>query len=247
VDLEWLRQRVRAETLQSLLSDYASGGSSLGAIPFSQAEIFFEQNATDGDLGIHFALDGPPWESVMIFFPNGDPFISVTASGAERENGVTGLFSESAEPGFEVVPPDEFLSWFPEGAYLMVGVTTDGGMLVSEATLTHDLPEEPEAISPREEAVVEADEPLTIRWRRTPDPAPPESVIVGYQVIVTEIAEPPEREREFIIDLLPTQRRVEVPAEFFRPGREYKYEILARETSGNQTITEVEFSTEEDD
>ncbi len=35
-----------------------------------------------------------------------------------------------------------------------------------------------------------------------------------------------------------------VPPEFMDPGTEYKYEVLAIEASGNQTITEREFETD---
>ena len=37
---------------------------------------------------------------------------------------------------------------------------------------------------------------------------------------------------------------VTVPADFMRPGGEYKVEVIAIERSGNRTITEVEFETE---
>ena len=37
---------------------------------------------------------------------------------------------------------------------------------------------------------------------------------------------------------------VTIPPEFMEPGMDYKVEVLAREESGNKTITEVEFETE---
>ena len=35
-------------------------------IPFDVAEIFFELNNTDGDLGIHALIDGEPWKRLAI-------------------------------------------------------------------------------------------------------------------------------------------------------------------------------------
>ena len=39
-------------------------------IPFDEAEIFFELNNTDGDLGIHALIDGEPWKRLEIEDPN---------------------------------------------------------------------------------------------------------------------------------------------------------------------------------
>jgi len=35
-------------------------------IPFSVANVFFELNNTDGDLGIHALIDGEPWKKLKI-------------------------------------------------------------------------------------------------------------------------------------------------------------------------------------
>lgn len=39
-------------------------------IPYDEAEIFFELNHTDGDLGIHAKIDGEAWKSLKIYDPN---------------------------------------------------------------------------------------------------------------------------------------------------------------------------------
>ncbi|MEE8367252.1 MAG: hypothetical protein V3S30_02955, partial [Thermoanaerobaculia bacterium] len=67
------------------------------------------------------------------------------------------------------------------------------------------------------------------------------SEIVGYEVIV--ICEEPE-EREFTADVGPTAFSITVPPEFLEGGEECKWEVLAIETSGNQTIAEAEFELE---
>ncbi len=78
-----------------------------------------------------------------------------------------------------------------------------------------------------------------IEWELVPDPQG--SRIVGYGVVV-------EREsgslRVFTADVGPETTSVTVPPEFMEPGTEYKFEVLAIEASGNQTIAEREFETE---
>ena len=39
-------------------------------IPFAEAEIFFELNNTDGDLGIHFSIDGEGWKRINDYTKN---------------------------------------------------------------------------------------------------------------------------------------------------------------------------------
>ena len=65
--------------------------------------------------------------------------------------------------------------------------------------------------------------------------------IVAYEVIVElEGAEPPQK---LDIFLPAGVTSVTVPAELIVPGGEYKFEVLAIEEGGNQTITEGFFMT----
>lgn len=70
-------------------------------IPFSVANVFLELNDTDGDLGIHALIDG------------------------QRQQGLTELFFESAEPPFDELPPETFFRRFPEGEYEVEGMALD--------------------------------------------------------------------------------------------------------------------------
>lgn len=47
-------------------SHYAFADDDDDEIPFDVAEIFFELNDTDGDLGIHALIDGDPWKRLTI-------------------------------------------------------------------------------------------------------------------------------------------------------------------------------------
>ena len=44
-----------------------AGRATSALIPFDEAELFFEENATDGDLGLHFKADGEGWDRLILF------------------------------------------------------------------------------------------------------------------------------------------------------------------------------------
>jgi hypothetical protein len=203
-------------------------------IPFDVAEIFFEENATDGDLGIHVSFDGEGWRKVKVMSPDRRKIFEVKNGGSLREIGSTEVFTESEEPSFEDLPREELLALFPEGEYEFEGETVEGDKLVGTATLTHNMPAAPEIVSAG---------PMVVRWNLVPDPNAPASVIVGYQVVVEKDQEG-EPELAFSVDMSATATSVTVPPEFFEPGKDYKVEVIAIETSGNKTITEAPFETE---
>lgn len=210
---------------------------------FSKAEIFFEENATAGDLGVHFLVDGDPWHRIMIFRPDGESFVEVEVRGSSRVTGLTEIFSESAEPSFQNLSRAQFLARFPAGPYNLLGLTVDGRWLVGVATLTHSIPAAPKVVAPKEGAEVDHRQPLVIQW--DPVANPPGSTIDAYQVIV-EKDEEEERLRVLTIDMMKTDTSVTIPVGFLEPGREYKIEVLAIEKGGNKTITEVAFETKDE-
>src|SRR4029434_1739370 len=77
-------------------------------IPFSTALVRIEVNATDGDSGFHVLLDAPGWRFVKIYDPSWRLIFEVEGGGSIRKTGLTELFFESAEPGFEELPLEEF-------------------------------------------------------------------------------------------------------------------------------------------
>jgi hypothetical protein len=225
----------------------AAAGPIFGYLPFSVTKVFFEQNATDGDLGLHLKADGEGWERLILT----DSRFRILADVRVRGNlgsviGLTEIFSESAEPSFDEMPPEEFLSLFPEGYYFYFARTVDRHWLLGVTRLTHLLPGEPELLSPGEDEVIDPGSDLTLEWVPVDDPKAPASVIEFYEVVVAK-EEEGEMERVFSVQMLPTDSAVRVPAEFFEPGKDYKVEIIAQETSGNRTAIEVPFSTAGDD
>jgi len=228
-----------------ILSTAAPDASAMAqVIPFSDARMYFEMNSTDEDLGIQFKLDGEPWTRIIIFTPNRRKLVDIEVKNSTQEVGLTEWFNESAEPPLEERPLAEWLALFPEGDYGFFGLTVEGDYLVGVATFTHDIPDGPEITSPVNGSSVDPEDPLVVTWNPVADPNPPESVIVAYEVIV-EKDEEDERLRVFKVDMLPTDTSVTVPPEFLEADKDYKVEILAIETSHNQTITEIAFETDD--
>ena len=167
----------------------------------------------------------------------GNRGLDIEGKRSLKEQGLTELFFESAEPSLDQLPLDEFLARFPEGEYQFFGTTAEGDEITGAATLTHNIPEGPVVVSPAEGAVLDPDNAV-ISWKSVN--SPPGIDIVGYQVIVSR--EDPLR--VLSLDLPATTTSVTVPPEFLEPGTEYRFEVLAIEASGNQTITESVFETE---
>ena len=208
-------------------------------IPFADAQIIFETNFTDGDTGIQISLDGEPWEKVEVKGPD-KRLVEVENKGNLRRFGLTELFFESNEPNYEELPLADILALFPPGIYKFKGRTVEGDELVGEAELSHLLPCGPEV-----EVAVGGSEDVTISWEpvtRKIDPATESCVeapvtIEGYEIIAEN------DDGTFTVELPGDATSVTVPPEFLQPSTDYKFEVLAIEANGNQTITEDEFST----
>lgn len=124
-------------------------------IPLEEAELFFELNDTDGDLGIHGFADGDAWKELEIEGPNGREMMEIDVKSKLKRQGVTELFFESAEPCFPPEEPDveaecddplapaKFFQRFPQGTYEIEVELLDGDELESEVYLSHKMPAAP--------------------------------------------------------------------------------------------------------
>ncbi len=207
----------------------------LWAVRLDDTAIYFEINDTDGDAGIHLFLDGEGWKRMKVFDPDDNKIVDVRAQGSIGLQGITELFFESAEPSFEEQSLEELLALFPPGKYRFEGRTTEGELLRGKARLRHHLPGAPLLVFPVEEAVDPDD--AVFEWEAVADP--PGSEIVSYEVII-ECEEPDFIELGALVG--PDVTSITVPPEFLdQGGEECKWEVLAKERSGNQTISEAEF------
>jgi hypothetical protein len=76
----------------------STAGAKRTTIPFADAQLKIEVNATDGDAGLQGFLDGEPWRTVSLYNPAGRKLVEITAKGPLKNYGLTELFSESSEP-----------------------------------------------------------------------------------------------------------------------------------------------------
>ena len=225
-------------------------GAEPPAEPFSEAKIYFELNDTDGDLGIHSAIDGSEWKYLEIEDPGERRILAVNLTGRLRQLGLTELFFESAEPSFDEMPAAEFLAKFPEGTYEISGITVDGEELESAVKLSKLLPGPPRNV--RVNGIRAAENcdaanlplvtpPVYITWDPVTQSHPTigrkgAAKIVRYQVFAEQTEDDP---LTFSLDLPPTTTRYKIPQELIALGDdEYKFEVLAREANGNQTAIE---------
>ena len=223
-------------------------------IPFDVAEIFVELNDTDGDLGIHALIDGEPWRRLEIESVNERTLLKIKARSNMARQGLTELFFESAEPDFDELTPEEYFARFPEGMYEIEGLTIEGDEMESETFFSHVLAARPGNISVSgvpasedcDEDVPEVTAPVTISWDPVttshPDLGADGPVeVLHYQLVV-------EREEPslliYSVDLPPDLTEMTVPNAFIKLADEFKFEILVRTTTFNNTAFESCFAIE---
>ena len=150
---------------------------------------------------------------------------------------------ESAEPNFADLPMPELLARFPAGDYRFEGTGLAGERIVASATLTHDLPDGPILISPIEGDDLADPESTVLEWEAV---LPPNgSPIIGYQVLVVQPDTGSAALPSIVLDVMmpPDATFMQVPPGFLRADTEYEWEVLAIESSGNQTLSSSAFTT----
>ena len=238
-------------------------------LPFDEAHIFFELNHTDGDLGIHALIDGEAWKRLSVEDHREKTILNVFVRGRLRQQGLTEIFFESAEPAFDELTPAEFFQRFPAGTYEIEAKTLEGDELESEVELTHRMPAPAEPTVNGMPMAQQCDEeepgydatlvgppgtPVTIAWPAVdsthPDLGSPQGsadiTIHNYEVVV-EIEGEDELTTVFSALIPPDIMSMTIPAEFLALGDTFKYEVLAREESFNQTAVESCFVFENGD
>lgn len=206
-------------------ADAEDANATTASVPFADAEVFFELNSTDNDLGLQLFLDTDDgWKRVRVLDPSRRGVIEFEADGRLSQLGLTELRFESAEPS-----PEEVLALFPPGEYRFRGRTVEDEQLASNATLSHDFPPVP-TIAPSHGEVVDARN-LVVEWNA------PEAEKVEI------IIEQDELEDVFDVIFSGSTRRLRVPPQFLQPGLEYKIEILSIAENGNRVIAEGTFET----
>jgi hypothetical protein len=199
-------------------------------IRYGRDDLFIEYNATAGDAGLQVSLDAEDWQRFTLHDTRGRTLVDVGARGRLRSFGLTELFFEASEPPFTRLPFSEFKKRFPRGTYRFRGLAVNGRRLVGSDRLSHVVPAATRVTFPTEGARVDPDG-FRITWEPVTRPAGVR--IVSYQVIVKQGG------RELSMYLPRNATSATIPGEFLEPGIETEGEVLVRESSGNQTITEL--------
>jgi hypothetical protein len=219
------------------------------AVPLKDAKLNIEHNATDNDTGFQGFIDSEGWRRLDVRGPNGQ-VLTFEGRGSLAKLGVTELFFETVEPENAKVPIAKMLAMLPEGNYRIAGPGQESGKSTGRtsgtAWLTHDIPAGPTLVSPAEGATV-GTRGVVARWKPVTKTITGEPVsIIAYQLIVEKDVNP---HRHMIGKLglsmyVPRSvTSIAVPNGFLQPRTAYKWEVLAIERSGNQTLSSGSFRT----
>ena len=136
------------------------GGSASATEPcgdFGECKVLVEINASDGDIGFHFLMDGDDLRRAYMFNPDHRKIFGYTTRRELREQFLTETFAESAEPlCFDPTTDDdeenddedfvtlaEFLDRWEPGTYRFFGIGDEWALSYGASKLTFDLPAAP--------------------------------------------------------------------------------------------------------
>lgn len=146
----------------------------------------------------------------------------------------------------------DILTVLPEGNYTIEGPAIEAGdgngQTRGTAWLTHKVPAGPILLSPEEDAVVSAEDGLFVSWDPVTKTIDGSDVnIISYHLIIEKDEEPhPHMIGKIGLSMYPlaSVTSITIPGEFLEPHTSYKWEVLAIEESGNQTLSSSTFRTQ---
>jgi hypothetical protein len=225
-------------------------GQTAGEGKLKQAKMIIEHNATDNDTGFQAFVDADGWEKLEIIGPKG-VIAEYQGRDAVGELGMTELFMETHEPENAKMPIATLLEKLPAGDYEFRASASklggQTGVMIGRAVLTHNIPAGVALVSPAEAATVPLAD-LKMQWKGTGKALDGTDInLISYQLIVEKVEEPHANmigKRGLSMYLPASTTEMTIPAALLEPGNEYKWEVLAIEESGNQTLTEGTFKTQ---
>jgi hypothetical protein len=222
---------------------------------FKDAEFFIEYNSTAGDTGVQVFLDDDNWRKITITDPNNRIIFDVKGMTTLGRQGLTELFFESVEPELAALPIETFLERFPEDDYQFKGLRNDGTKLESDVEFTHVIPCGP-VVSPNKVSMLGPDSDIVITWAEVEEVVDPSATDAAEETVCTDPGDLGQEleidlyqvivendDIHLIVDLTAEAGSLTVPSELIEANTAYKFEVLAKEESGNQTITESYFCT----
>jgi hypothetical protein len=199
------------------------------SIPFDTASVYFEQNATDGDVEVVFKVSGGDvgLARLTVVSPDGRTVIDFSAPDTSTL-GIRKFLFESPEPG----NVESLKSAYPEGVYTFAGTSVTGEKLHGKSSLNHTLPATVSFLHPKAEARGTNIKDLKITW--TP--------VKNLAAYIVEI-EQEEMEVKFEARLPGDMATLAVPESVLLPEKEYKLSIGTVTGEGNISVVETSFTT----
>jgi hypothetical protein len=224
-----------AATVGAAVAATGGGSSSDGRaaakkpLEFEAHDLYIETNDTDKDAGLQLFADAEQWRHFKLLDTNGNTMININTRGNVHKVGLSELFMEASEPSFDEVPFSKFKKQFPEGKYRFRGETVGGRKMVGSDRLSHLIPDGPNLTFPTKSSTLDPDG-FVVTWDPVTKPAGVD--IVTYEVIVEQ------GDRTFDMYLPGDATSGTISGEFLEPDTKTAGEVLARDKSGNQTITQ---------
>ena len=200
-----------------------------GINPLPIASVYFEQNATDGDVEVVFKAKGGDdgLAHFKVVSPDGRTVINFKAPD-KSTMGIRQFHLESPEPK----DVGALKTAYPEGEYQFSARTFSGAVMTAASTLSHRLPTTAQFVTPTPKA---ADVPTTnvmVSWR----------TVAGAERYIVKI-EQDELGTKIETTLTANSTSFDVPNGFLSPGTEYELAIGTVSAAGNISFVETSFTT----
>ena len=198
-------------------------------LAFDDAEIIFEQNATDGDVEVViFAKLEEPGAGMQQFWlcaPNGK--VVYEFSSPKKNNNIGGreVVVESPEPA----DIDIVKEAYPEGTYTFVAESFDKEWFLSEDDLSHELPDVSITFP-----MADTNVPVSmfnVTWEAVTSPTD--------KFIVELVNEDSDLEEELVVDIPNDRNSFQAPEEWMVLGSEYQVVVGIVNEFGNKTFREL--------
>jgi hypothetical protein len=201
------------------------------SVPFSAANVRFEQNATDGDVEVVFEVKGGDegLANLTVVSPDGRTIIEFRAPDASNL-GIRQFRFESPEP----TDVESMKAAYPEGGYKISGTSATGEEFYSEVTLNHELPATTSFKVPAADAEGVGIKDQVITWT-------PVKNIAAYMINL----EQEEQNLNVTARLAGSVNQFAVPEGFLHANSEYKLGIGTVSEAGNISFIETSFTTAE--
>jgi hypothetical protein len=202
------------------------GAPAPAALPFDEARIFLEYNATDDDAEMVVEIDAElGLERLAVVAPGGDEVLHLRAEHLGL--GLRKFALETPEPSLRDV-----LAAYPAGEYRFYGRSVDGQALFSAVALSHALPAAPAIVYPQDGDTGVPTSGASAVW----------TAGAGAESFFVEI-ENDDLGVDVKSNVAGDAAGFGFPEGWLAGDTEYQLGVGARGASGNLTVVEIHFTT----